>query len=79
MGALTAALASVAPTTTRCKFGQLLDQNADQEDRDAAESANVVARDIWEFATENWGPVSYTCVKDHRARRCTCYARAVAA
>lgn len=79
MGALATSIQSIQPRIMLCKFGQMLELNADAADRDAAESASVTSVDIWDFANENWGEVGLTTVKVHRARNCTCYPRAAAA
>jgi hypothetical protein len=68
LGALSKSLKPV----TACKFGEVLNKYADDDDRATVADPRVRHSDIAEFVTQEWEPVGPTTVREHRAGKCIC-------
>lgn len=62
----------LTPRSVLCKYGEMVAQYADAEDRKALSYPDVANIDIANAVTELWGPVSADVVGRHRRGVCCC-------
>lgn len=64
---------SLKPKFNGCRFGELIHEHADDDDRAVIEDPDVSTASITEFVRANWGTVGKTVISEHRRGVCGCY------
>jgi hypothetical protein len=64
---------TLKPKYNGCRFGELIETHADEDDRNVIEDLDVTNAAIAAFVWEHWGQVGRTTISEHRRHVCACY------